>query len=364
MKKLIAILLFPALALAQPPPITTAPLTVNPSTHVVYPTDGVSGIISDAMAALTNKPSCRLVATSNTTLSGTGGSIDSVTVNAGDLILLAAQSTGSQNGPWVAASGAWTRPTWYASGHTTQAFFNIIVHIRLGTQFIGSFWRISSVPAITIDTTSTTWSQTGLIYGTGVPAFLGVPTSANLAAAITNETGTNALVFNAAPTFTGLVSMQGNLQIGTGTTAPQPLFAVAPVSGPIAMTFKIPGTGDYAQLAYKNSSDAQRGFIGYIGSTFGNPLRRDHFEFGTASGVPIVFRPGDGDGVGFTMDDRSNFLIANIPVAASGTQKTIAFPNTNAPTALPAGTPVGQLYMETGQLKFMNPSGTPVVITP
>ena len=38
--------------------------------------------------------------------------------------------------------------------------------------------------------------------GTGVATFLGTPSSANLAAAITNETGTGALVFGTSPTFT------------------------------------------------------------------------------------------------------------------------------------------------------------------
>jgi len=38
--------------------------------------------------------------------------IDGVTPIAGDVILLTAQSTGAQNGPWVAASSSWTRPSW------------------------------------------------------------------------------------------------------------------------------------------------------------------------------------------------------------------------------------------------------------
>src|SRR5436190_15059667 len=47
-------------------------------------------------------------------------------------------------------------------------------------------------------TTIAIGSVTGL--GTGVATFLGTPTSANLAAAITNETGTGVLVFNDTPT--------------------------------------------------------------------------------------------------------------------------------------------------------------------
>ena len=41
--------------------------------------------------------------------------------------------------------------------------------------------------------------------GSGVATFLGTPSSANLAAAVTDETGTGALVFAGSPTFTGTV---------------------------------------------------------------------------------------------------------------------------------------------------------------
>jgi hypothetical protein len=49
---------------------------------------------------------------------------------------------------------------------------------------------------------------------TGVATFLGTPTSANLAAAVTDETGTGPLVFSAGPTLTG----QATIQSTTGTS--------------------------------------------------------------------------------------------------------------------------------------------------
>ena len=59
--------------------------------------------------------------------------------------------------------------------------------------------------------------------GTGVATFLATPTSANLAAAVTNETGTGTLVFSASPTFTGTlnaaaVSTSGNVTVGGNLT--------------------------------------------------------------------------------------------------------------------------------------------------
>jgi hypothetical protein len=52
-----------------------------------------------------------------------------------------------------------------------------------------------------------TWS--GITPGTGVGTFLATPSSANLAAAVTNETGTGALVFGTSPDFTTAATIGG-----------------------------------------------------------------------------------------------------------------------------------------------------------
>jgi len=53
--------------------------------------------------------------------------------------------------------------------------------------------------------------------GTGVATFLGTPSSANLAAAVTDETGTGALVFAASPTLSG-TPLAPTAAVGTNTT--------------------------------------------------------------------------------------------------------------------------------------------------
>jgi microcystin-dependent protein len=53
--------------------------------------------------------------------------------------------------------------------------------------------------------------------GTGVATFLGTPSSANLAAAVTDETGTGSLVFSASPALTG-VPTAPTASAGTNTT--------------------------------------------------------------------------------------------------------------------------------------------------
>jgi len=90
-------------------------------------------------------------------------------------------------------------------------------------------------PALGTPSSATLTNATGLPIatgvsglGTGVATFLATPSSANLAAAVTGETGTGDLVFSAAPTFTGVssfasisassnVTIAGNLTV-TGIT--------------------------------------------------------------------------------------------------------------------------------------------------
>jgi hypothetical protein len=123
---------------------------------------GVGGAILDSQVSLSNKPSVTLVSTSNLTLSG-AQTIDGQAGTVGTTIVLAtAQTTASQNGPWVMQTASWTRPTWYPAGGTTQGVQFATTFVRLGTLFQGSTWRLTTAAPITIDTTATAWSQTPL----------------------------------------------------------------------------------------------------------------------------------------------------------------------------------------------------------
>ena len=64
-------------------------------------------------------------------------------------------------------------------------------------------------------------AQSAISFGTGVSAWISTPTSANLLAAVTDETGTGSLVFNTTPAFVGLretkVAMSANdINLATG----------------------------------------------------------------------------------------------------------------------------------------------------
>ena len=68
-------------------------------------------------------------------------------------------------------------------------------------------------------------------FGSGVATFLGTPSSANLAAAVTGETGTGALVFGTAPTLSGPTFNDGYTEEVFAVTGTTP--ALSPTNGSI-----------------------------------------------------------------------------------------------------------------------------------
>lgn len=114
----------------------------------------------DSLAnGLTFKAPSRVVALANSALTGLLV-IDGVTLVDSDRVLLTAQTTASQNGIWLAHSGAWTRPLDYAAGSTQKEGMYIIVDegtLGASTKYICT--TISAGELITVDTTATSWVQ-------------------------------------------------------------------------------------------------------------------------------------------------------------------------------------------------------------
>ena len=123
----------------------------------------VDGIAS----GLSVKPSARVCGSANVALSGLQ-TIDGITLSASDRVLLIGQTTASQNGLWVAAAGAWTRPSDFASGATEVGSF---VFIEQGTINAGAGFALVGA-AIVVDTGAQTWTQFSgageVIAGTGL----------------------------------------------------------------------------------------------------------------------------------------------------------------------------------------------------
>jgi hypothetical protein len=107
------------------------------------------------------------VATANVSALSGLNTYDGYTLVAGDTVLLTAQSTASQNGVWLAASGSWTRPTEFATGLVIKGRSIVVLH---GTVNANTTWILDAPTAgITVDTTSQSWSVNGVPSGTYVP---------------------------------------------------------------------------------------------------------------------------------------------------------------------------------------------------
>lgn len=129
--------------------------------------DLVTKAYADAIRNGTRLHFARVLATTNQTLSGLP-TIDGVTLTAGDVPLLTGQTTGSQNGPWVVASGAWTRPSDWASGAVLGEGQYFIIDAD-GTTYKNSKFFVTNTSSITVDTTVPTFQQdqTGTAYTAG-----------------------------------------------------------------------------------------------------------------------------------------------------------------------------------------------------
>lgn len=112
--------------------------------------------VDAARSGLDVKQSVRVATTANITLSGTQ-TIDGVSVIAGDRVLVKDQSTGSQNGIYVVAAGAWSRATDAdIDAEVTAGMFTFVAE---GTTNADSGWVLTTNDTITLGTTALAFAQ-------------------------------------------------------------------------------------------------------------------------------------------------------------------------------------------------------------
>ena len=168
------------------------------------------------VTGLSWKNSVKAATTANITLSAPQ-TIDGISLIAGDRVLVKDQTTTSQNGIYLVAAGAWTRALDMDSTTPINEVNSAAVFVEQGTLNLDTGWtQINQVATLGTDAiaftkfTGTTANLTGAITSSGTVTSLGSFTSAQLATALTDETGTGSVVFATAPTFPTTINVTGN----------------------------------------------------------------------------------------------------------------------------------------------------------
>lgn len=102
------------------------------------------------------KKACIAVATSNVTLSGSQ-SVDGVTLNADNRVLLIGQTDPVQNGIWVVQSGAWVRPDDFQTGSHAASIFVFVEQGMSNAE--NGFSCINDDGHDVVGTNGLTWTQ-------------------------------------------------------------------------------------------------------------------------------------------------------------------------------------------------------------
>ena len=228
---------------------TIASLTATAGTISTTPsasTDIANKLYVDTVAqGLDAKASCVAATTANITLSGTQ-TVDGIVLIAANRVLVKDQTLSQNNGIYLCAAGAWTRTT---DADTWDELTSAFTFIEQGTVNGDTGYVCTANAGGTLGTTALPWSQfsgagtftagtgltlTGSVFslttpvavanggtgltslGSGVATFLWTPSSANLAAAVSDETGSGSLVFATSPTL--VTPILGTPQSGTLTS--------------------------------------------------------------------------------------------------------------------------------------------------
>ena len=203
------------------------------------PTDIANKQYVDYYAAgLSWKQPVNAATTANITLSGLQ-TIDTVSLVAGNTVLVKNQSTAANNGIYVVSSGAWTRSP---GADTWDEYVGAIVFVLSGTQG-SSAWYSTAQPGGTLGVTAINWSNfavsstytagTGLTLSSNVFSITPVGTAGTYGSAssvpvfVTNASGQVSSVTNTA------IAIANTQVSGLGTMSTQNANSVAITGGTI-----------------------------------------------------------------------------------------------------------------------------------
>jgi len=243
---------------------------------------------ADSIAAgLDPKGSVRAATTANISFSGPQ-TIDGVSVIDGDRVLVKNQSTGSQNGIYVAAAGSWFRATDFDGSPSSEVTAGAYTFVEEGTTQGDTGWVLTTNNPITIGSTALVFTQ---FTGSGG----GVTSIAGAANQITASASTGAVTLSIPhPLTLGTASLGQTINFVAGNT-----------------------TGTTTLIAGSAATTGAGGQLGIVAGA-GNG----------ASGGNLILASGSGSGSG-TVTIRNGGVSGNIAINVNN-NGTVTFPGTGS----------------------------------
>lgn len=185
---------------------------------------GLTRINAQQISNIDYKQAVRVITITNITLAGGApSSVDDVNLVAGDRILVAGQTTGSQNGLYIVQTvGAGSNGTWVRSSdgnETGEIEAGMIVMVTEGTSYSDTQWKLITNNPITIGTTALVFEQSSAYsFGTITANAVGIVAD-TVGDTVTFTPGDNFIISGNAttdtitfgvsqsPTFTGTTSV-------------------------------------------------------------------------------------------------------------------------------------------------------------
>jgi len=233
---------------------------------------GLTRIRAEQISDIDYKQAVRVITLSNVTLTGGApATVDGVNLVAGNRVLVAGQSTGSQNGLYIVQTvGAGSNGTWIRSSDGNadgEIEAGMIVMVTEGTIYKDTQWKLTTNDPIVLGTTALVFEQNsafafGNIYANGTAvlansvgdtvtftagdniAITGNNTSKTVTIGVTGISLNSIANGNSNVT---VVSSGGNVTVGVGGTSNVAVFH----TGGVAITGNITGNG--SQLSGINS---------------------------------------------------------------------------------------------------------------